>query len=84
MEATHSVDAQHGTGGACCGGKQCGSGGCACPHHKATAVLVILFALLFLLGNLGVLGAGVVQVGWPILLGIAGFMKLCEGKCTCC
>ena len=57
---------------------------CKCPHHKMTPVLVVLFALLFLLGNLGVVGMRVVDIGWPIIVGLAGLMKLTGSMCKCC
>jgi len=57
---------------------------CACPHHKMLPILVILFAILFLLGALQIVGDSLVAIVWPILVGIAGFTKLGEGKCKCC
>ncbi len=57
---------------------------CKCPHHKTMSGLVILFGLLFLGGNLGWLGWGVVNAGWPVLVIVAGVMKMMEGKCKCC
>ena len=62
------------------------SGGktCRCPHHKVVPVLVILFALSFLLDDFKVLPPGVVNIIWPVLVGLAGVMKLMEGNCRCC
>ena len=57
---------------------------CKCAHHKMTPVLVVLFALLFLLGNLGMVSMKTVDIGWPILVGLAGLMKLTGGMCKCC
>jgi len=59
---------------------------CKCPHHKAMPVLVILFGLVFLLGNWGILSWNAVNVIWPVLVILAGAMKLGEesGMCKCC
>ena len=64
--------------------KMMGGGMCKCPHHKVVPVLVILFGLAFLLAALNVLTWGLVNVVWPILVIVAGFMKLTSGKCKCC
>jgi hypothetical protein len=64
----------------CCGDK----GACACPHHKMVPGLVVLFGLLFLLGSFGVVSAATVNMIWPILVILAGGMKMMEGKCKCC
>ena len=55
---------------------------CGCMHHKVLPILVILLGLDFLLASLGVLTWGFVNVTWPILVIIAGFMKLMS--CSCC
>lgn len=59
---------------------------CKCPHHKVTPVLVVLFGLTFLLGTWGTLSWGAVNVIWPVLVILAGAMKLAEksGMCKCC
>lgn len=59
---------------------------CKCPHHRVTAVLVILFGLTFLLGAWGTLSWDSVGVIWPVLVIIAGLMKFTEksGMCKCC
>jgi len=57
---------------------------CKCPHHKMMPLLVVLFALSFLLKALGILTPGSVDIIWPILVGAAGLMKFNEGKCKCC
>ncbi len=57
---------------------------CKCPHHACMSVLVLVFGLLFLLGALDVFTDRVVSIVWPILVIVAGFMKLGEGKCKCC
>ncbi len=59
-------------------------GVCKCSHHKMGPVLVILFGLLFLGGTLGWWGSNVVNLGWPVLVIIAGLTKLCAGWCKCC
>jgi hypothetical protein len=64
-------------------GKTCG-GKCGCGHHKVFPILVILFGLAFLLAQVNVLSWNFVGVTWPILVIIAGIMKLCGGMCKCC
>lgn len=56
---------------------------CKCHHHKAWGILVVLFGLLFLGGNWGWWGSGVVAL-WPVLVILVGLFKLMEGKCKCC
>jgi hypothetical protein len=79
-------------GGNCEGGSCCSDGGscgchdgsyCGCMHHKMVPGAILLIALLFLLKALGVVGAGTVDLAWPILLGLAALMKLMSGKCKC-
>lgn len=60
------------------------NGTCGCSHHSIIPILMILFATSFLLDYQGVLAAGSVNVIWPILVGIAGIVKLEEDKCECC
>ena len=56
-----------------------------CPHHKVPHLLVVLFALLFLLHNgWGMFTEQFVGVAWPILVGLWGLMKLGGGMCKCC
>ena len=55
---------------------------CKCPHHKVVPWVVILIGVDFLLGAVGVLTWSFVNITWPILLIIAGIMKL--GMCKCC
>ena len=57
---------------------------CPCPHHHVIPAAVVIFALLFLLKALGVLSTSFVDVAWPIVVGVAGLSKLCEGACKCC
>ncbi|MDO8523166.1 MAG: hypothetical protein Q7S12_02680 [bacterium] len=61
-----------------------GNNVCKCPHHKMVPVLVVLFGLTFLLGALDVLSAGTVNIAWPILVVLAGLMKMMTGACKCC
>ena len=67
------------------GGKMCGACGCGCGCmcHKIIPVLVILFGLDFLLGMLGVLTVSFVSVSWPILVILAGCVKMFKGSCRC-
>lgn len=55
---------------------------CGCPHHKVMPILVVLFGLDFLLLATGTLSAMFVSVSWPILVIIAGCLKLF--RCGCC
>ncbi len=59
---------------------------CKCHHHKAMPVLVILFGVTFLLGNWGTFSQETVNVIWPVLVILAGLMKLGNksGMCKCC
>ncbi len=57
---------------------------CGCPHHKVLPILIILFGLDFLLGTAGVLTYQFVNLSWPVLVVIAGCMKLSKGMCKCC
>jgi len=63
---------------------QGGANVCKCSHHKMWSTLLIVFGLLFLGGNFGWWGMQVVNTGWPILVILAGFLKIMEGKCKCC
>ena len=57
---------------------------CNCMHHSFVGILVTLFGLLFLLGNMEVVTMEMVNTGWPVLVIIGGLMKLMGKKCTCC
>jgi hypothetical protein len=61
-------------------------GRCKCPHHSMKAVWTILLGGLFLLGAFGVVSARIVEVGWPIIVVLAGLTKLTSGMgmCKCC
>lgn len=63
-------------------GDEMKDGVCGCPHHKMAGGLVVLFGLLFLLGNLDYVSMDLVNLGWPVLVIVAGGMKLF--KCKCC
>jgi hypothetical protein len=66
------------------GNMNVGGGKCDCSHHKVTPILVVLFGVVFLLGNLSVLSAEFVNIAWPIIVGVYGLMKLFGGSCKCC
>lgn len=57
---------------------------CGCGHHKVMPILVILFALVFLMHALHIVGMGLVNVTWPILLIIAACAKMGGRSCGCC
>ncbi|OGY68752.1 MAG: hypothetical protein A2586_01975 [Candidatus Harrisonbacteria bacterium RIFOXYD1_FULL_40_9] len=57
---------------------------CGRSHHSFLGVLVVLFALTFLLGTFDVLTARTVSVVWPVLVGIYGVLKMRENRCSCC
>ncbi len=57
---------------------------CKCPHHKAFPLLIVLFGLDFLGGALGWWNEDFVSLSWPVLVILAGGMKLVKGKCKCC
>ncbi len=57
---------------------------CACPHHRVLPVLVILFGLTFLLQAWNVVTPAFAMTVWPILVIVAGFMKLTKNMCKCC
>lgn len=61
-----------------------GGAGCGCPHHKVGPLFVVLFGVLFLLGNLGVVDPSMVSATWPLLVILAGLFKMFKGKCGCC
>lgn len=57
---------------------------CRCPHHKVPGLLIVLFALLFLLHNgWGTFTPQFVSVSWPVLVGLWGLAKLSGGMCKC-
>lgn len=57
---------------------------CGCPHHKVFPVLIVLFGLLFLLGQMNVVAEKTVSLGWPVLVILAGLFKFTKGMCKCC
>jgi len=59
---------------------------CACPHHKAIPVLIILFGLTFLLEGMGVITPEFAMMAWPMIIIAGGLMKLINGSgmCKCC
>ncbi len=59
-----------------------GGGKCTCSHHKVIPILVTLFGLVFLLGDLNILTTDFVNLAWPVLVIVGGLMKL--KSCKCC
>ena len=57
---------------------------CKCPHHKMFPILVFVFGLLFFLNAINVVTTSALGTLWPIVVMIAGLMKLMSGKCKCC
>ncbi len=57
---------------------------CGCGHHKIVPLMITLIGLDFLFANLGWVPESFVATSWPVLLTIAGVMKLMKGKCKCC
>lgn len=45
-------------------------------NKKTTGLFILLIAILFLLEALGALSANIVDVVWPILLGIVGLQMM--------
>jgi len=64
--------------------KDCGLSTCDCFHHHTIPVLMVLFATVFLLGYQGYISAEAVNFFWPLLVGVAGLVKLYEASCRCC
>ena len=60
------------------------SGMCGCMCHKMLPLLVVVFGLVFVLGNLQILTPVRVMEIWPILVIVAGLTKMMGRKCTCC
>jgi len=59
--------------------------GCHCMCHKMKGFMVVLFGLVFLLGNLEVISQHIVGIVWPSLLILAGLKKsLGRHLCKCC
>ncbi len=56
---------------------------CGCGCHHYTPIVVILFALLFLVRAMGYVPEPMVAVVWPILVGVIGIIKLSEHQCDC-
>ena len=60
-------------------GKKCG---CGC--HSVIGVFVVLFGVIFLLGNLDILSQRCVGAAWPTIIILAGITKLFKSRCKCC
>lgn len=56
---------------------------CSGDHRGVIPILVILFAICFLLQYQGLLAENSVNIIWPILVGIAGLVMLIEDRCGC-
>jgi len=56
---------------------------CGCGCHKVMPILIIILGLDLLLGTLNVISWGVVNIIWPILIIIAGCVKLGKRSCGC-
>lgn len=56
---------------------------CSGEHRGVIPILVILFAIVFLLQYQGLLAENSVNIIWPILVGIGGLVMLIEDKCDC-
>lgn len=59
-------------------------GMCSCPHHKMFWIFMVVFGLVFLLGDLNVLTQAAVTWTWPVLVILAGLTKMMGSRCTCC
>ena len=57
---------------------------CKCPHHNMIPILVFVFGLLFFLNAINVVTTGALGTLWPIVVMLAGLMKMMGGKCKCC
>lgn len=57
---------------------------CGCPHHKVIPGLIVLTAIIILLGNFSVLSERVVNIAWPVILGLIGLQMMGENRCGCC
>ena len=75
------MEQSNGNGKVC---KDCGWGTCRCFHHVTIPILMILFATVFLLGYQGYISEDAVSFFWPMLVGVAGLVKLYESNCKCC
>ncbi|PIP86251.1 hypothetical protein COW82_03070 [Candidatus Campbellbacteria bacterium CG22_combo_CG10-13_8_21_14_all_43_18] len=49
-------------------------------HGKLAPLFLLLIAIIFLLGGLGVFDQAFVGVAWPILLGVLALIWMGEGK----
>ncbi len=60
------------------------SGMCGCMCHKMLPLFMVVFGLVFLLGNLEVLTPIAVTWTWPVLVILAGLTKMMGSRCKCC
>ncbi|OHA33177.1 MAG: hypothetical protein A2928_03110 [Candidatus Taylorbacteria bacterium RIFCSPLOWO2_01_FULL_45_15b] len=60
---------------------------CACPHHKALPILLIVFGLIWLLRALDILGTYfgyVSEIILAITVVVGGGIWLGSRRCNCC
>lgn len=57
---------------------------CGCNHHMTKPMLLLLLGVDFLLGSLGVLTMGFVQITWPIIIILIAVMMMMGRNCKCC
>jgi len=67
-----------------CDNNCCKDNECGCLHHSMFPILIILLAINFLLGTLGVYSDHVVQIIWPIFIIVGAGTALMSNKCKCC
>lgn len=56
---------------------------CKCMHHKMVPALVAAIGLVFLLKALEIFSVATADILWPILLMLAGLIKMTSGNCKC-
>ena len=57
---------------------------CGCMCHKACGALLVVGGLAFLAQAMTWLTPMTVSYIWPVLVILAGLMKMMDGKCKCC
>jgi hypothetical protein len=57
---------------------------CSCHHHKILPILLVVFGLSFILGDLHILSGAQVNLIWPSLFVIGGLAKMFSHRCGCC
>ena len=56
---------------------------CPCPHHKVSALVLLVVGILFLLRDFNVWDFWNIQ-WWSALFVLLGLGKLCKRACSCC